>query len=280
MKKSFFFTLLIIATTTLVTAQKGSQSKTLKKVMTLKLPELEKDALPGTRGASVVWHPLQKKYYAAMSGNAGFPLAIFNEKGTVISSNDLACLKDVRGLWYNPILKRIEGNCYDDGGWFTYGLDKQGIVKNYTEIIETMNQPSSQVVGVYATKNKTVMFLDLDTIYVYKNYGDYKFIKTYSLTLGYEVAPKAENDVFYDSFDEYENYNKYTLVSTNMANMEVGLLNTVLSKIEIYSLSTGLIKKSFSFPKDATIPPLFGFAYTNGIFWLFNQDSREWVGYK
>jgi hypothetical protein len=58
------------------------------------------------------------------------------------------------------------------------------------------------------------------------------------------------------------------------------LLNTVLSKIEIYSLSTGLIKKSFSFPKDATIPPLFGFAYTNGIFWLFNQDSREWVGYK
>ena len=44
----------------------------------------------GNNGASVAWHPQQKKYYASFAGNATYPLAVFSENGKRLSANDLA----------------------------------------------------------------------------------------------------------------------------------------------------------------------------------------------
>ena len=114
--------------------------KTLKKSIELKMPGIvyltkgdgeEKkageDSLPGTRGAAVIWHPVQKKYYAAFAGNETFPLAVFDVAGKRLSGEDLTCLIDIRGLWYNPKLKKICGNGYSEIGWFSYKLDAKGI---------------------------------------------------------------------------------------------------------------------------------------------------------
>jgi hypothetical protein len=51
--------------------------KTLKKTIELQMPKTLDDSMPGTRGAAVVWHPVQKKYYAAFAGNQGYPIGCF-----------------------------------------------------------------------------------------------------------------------------------------------------------------------------------------------------------
>src|SRR5262245_58419425 len=83
----------------------STQTVTLKKVMSLTMARTADDDMPGTRGASIAWHPLQKKYYAAMAGNIAYPLCIFDVKGQRISPDSQSCNMDVRGLWYNAVKK-------------------------------------------------------------------------------------------------------------------------------------------------------------------------------
>ncbi len=259
-------------------AQKSTPTKMLKKVKTLKLPEIADNEYPGTRGASIAWHPVQKKYYTAMAGNALYPLNVFDESGKEISNNKLTCEQDVRGLWYNTTTKRLEGNTYNNNGWFYYGLNANGLITKNETFVNGMQQPEGQSTGVYDAKTKSIFFIEYDTVYSYAINGTNKILKKYALTLGYEVAPKG--DVFYEALEEVENYNQGTLVATNIAKMEIGLLNIVQNKIELYNLATGLIKQNLIFPEDITLPANFGFAFANGIYWIFDQTNREWVGYK
>src|SRR5438552_2828335 len=113
MKKIFFC--LILALPFLLHAQ---LVKTLTKTIELKMPKTADDDMPGTRGAAVVWHPLQKKYYASFAGNEGYPMAVFDITGKRLSGDEQTCLKDTRGLWYNPKLNKICGNGHSDIGWF------------------------------------------------------------------------------------------------------------------------------------------------------------------
>ncbi|MGH2553518.1 MAG: hypothetical protein ACRDEB_07370, partial [Chitinophagaceae bacterium] len=76
--------------------------KTLRKTIELQMPQTMDDSMPGTRGAAVVWHPVQNKYYAAFAGNMGYPLAIFNAAGKRLSDEYQTTMVDMRGMWYNP----------------------------------------------------------------------------------------------------------------------------------------------------------------------------------
>src|SRR5262245_4426823 len=76
---------------------------TLKKVLELKMPKEG-----GANGASVAWHPVQKKYYAAMAGNTTYPLAVFDINGKRLSADDQTTMFDVRGLWYNSRSKKLQ----------------------------------------------------------------------------------------------------------------------------------------------------------------------------
>lgn len=116
--------------------------------------------MPGTRGASVAWHPGLKRYYAAMAGNVGYPLSVFDATGKRVSPDSLNCEADVRGLWYNPVAKTIQGNAYGDGGWFSYKLDAKGMVKEVESLMEEMTQPNEQSVGAYNPVAAQVLFLD------------------------------------------------------------------------------------------------------------------------
>src|SRR5258705_5019326 len=78
MKKIFFSLFLMLPF--LLEAQ---VEKTLKRTIELKMPgqvfkskSTGEDSIPGTRGGAVVWHPVQKKYYAAFVGNERYPLAV------------------------------------------------------------------------------------------------------------------------------------------------------------------------------------------------------------
>ena len=93
MKKIILVTLIFLSSANLLQAQ---LKESLKKIMELKMPKTVDDSMPGTRGASVVWHPVQKKYYAVFAGNAQFPMAVFDAAGKRISEDDLLAMKDTK----------------------------------------------------------------------------------------------------------------------------------------------------------------------------------------
>lgn len=273
MRKIILFTLLFSAATTTLHAQ---LKQTLKKVLELKMPKTVDDDMPGTRGACVVWHPLQKKYYAVFAGNMAYPLGVFDVAGKRISGDDLTAMNDTRGLWYNPVTKEINGNTYADNGWFKYRLDKKGIPDSGTVYIEGSHQPDEQTVGAYHPVRKEVMFLKRGTISLYSEKG----VATDAVV---EINwGRMKQDGKADSLitETPADYNSTSVVYTGIKGAELGFLNAGRKQIELYDFNSGYLTKEIKLPEDAPAEYAFNFAYANSIYWLFNIEERKWIGYK
>ncbi len=274
MKKLCLYFSAILLLNTVTTAQ---TSVTLKKVMELKMPKTAGDDMPGKRGASVIWNPVQNKYYAAMAGNTGFPLAIFNAAGKRLSSDDLATMIDVRGLWFNPQKKMICGNGYDTVGWFHYMLDPKGVVLEAVVDIAEKTQPNQQSVGTYNPIRNEVMFLNGNQVSLYSNVGT----TNNEVNLHFGVTKKDDIGEKFQKTDETpEDYNTTSVIYTGIKNAEIGVLNKTEKQIELYSFDDGFLSKKLKLPEDAPAESMFNFAYANGIYWLFNMETRIWKGYK
>ena len=270
-------TILLSAATLLLAATTFAQTtatKTLKKVLELKMPKTEDDDMPGTRGASVVWHPVQKKYYAVFAGNMNYPLAVFDIKGKRLSDEDLTTMFDIRGMWYNPTNKSIQMNGFDESGWAEYKLDNKGIPTSAEVLIEGMNQPTAQSTGIYNAREKAIYYFkaDGDLDKYFPATGEYD--KTVPLHLG----KSSENEDF-ENADVVKGYNS-AAAYTDIPGSEIALLNHYDRKIELYSLRTGYKVKELSIPEEVPVESLFNFAYTNGTYWLFDIEKRTWIGLK
>jgi hypothetical protein len=273
-----FLLILTLLLSIFVSAQ--TKSKALTKTLELKMPNTSDDDMPGTRGASVVWHPILKKYYAVMAGNSAFPMAIYDAKGNCLSTNDkLAAMIDTRGLWYNPNTKLICGNGYNNNGWFHYNLNAAGKVTGYDYILEdSMHQPGEQCVGVYNKTAKQVLFLLGSTVYMYNEKG--VEVKKLILHIGRKkadgIANTEDGDIIPDE------YNTTSLVYTGIAGQEIGLYNIDQKKIELYDSKTGFMTNILNLPSNIYIDEekSFGFAFANGMYWIFDKDNRIWKGYK
>lgn len=271
MKYSFLTILLLTFTFSSLLAQ---PAKPLKQVMKLQMPEEG-----GSNGGSVVWHPLQKKYYAAMAGNASYPLSVFDSKGKILSDETIATMFDVRGLWYNANNKSIEGNAYDSGGWVGYKLDAKGIPEEVVQLKEGINQPNEHSVGSYDAKAKKIYFLYEDSISIYNPVSG-KEEKKLKINFGVKAAEKQIKKEETDSDDSFlqEDYSN-TAVFTGITGAEFGLMNIVTLQIELYS-KQGYFVRAFKLPDRAFAVNSFNFAYANGIWWLFNKEDRAWYGYR
>ncbi len=252
----------------------AQQHQELTKVLELQMPEGS-----GANGASVIWHPEQQKYYAVFAGNTEFPMGVFNKKGKRLSDNDLSAKFDVRGLWYNTQEKKIQANGFADGGWVKYELDENGLPTTTTVEAEGMKQPDEQSVGTYNPKNGKIYFLDGNTIVVYKDNGEETGKET-TLFVGKTNQSDAQKDESQDPFLLPEYYNATTMVFTGKEKAELGLYNTDTKSIELYDINSGLMTETLKLPEDAPQETMFNFAYANGIYWLFNKETRQWVGYK
>jgi hypothetical protein len=252
-------------------------SKSLKKILELKMPKTADDDMPGTRGASVAWHPGQKKYYAAMAGNASYPMAVFDVKGKRLSDDDLVAMMDTRGLWYNPVTKKICGNGYNETGWFYYNLNKTGLVTGYDMQLEGMNQPGEQCVGAYNPATKNVLFLKGSEISMYKD-NNMSDISTLMIHWGRKKTQGA--DEAEDAAVTPEAYNNTTVVFTGIKGQELGFLNVEKKQVELYDIGSGFITNTLKLPADIAAETSFNFAYTNGMYWLFDMENRIWKGYK
>ncbi|MBC7874311.1 MAG: hypothetical protein H7Y01_09965 [Ferruginibacter sp.] len=246
-------------------------AKPVKKVATLSMPGEN-----GANGASVVWHPVLKKYYASFAGNATFPLAVFDATGKLLSSPGLETMIDVRGMWYNTVSKKIEANGYDDGGWVSYVLDAKGIPGDIVQLQEGQMQPDVQSVGVFDAVKKRVCFLFEGSIIAYSLKGE-------PLDEGIELKksdkPELEEGELEDVDEPAKNYNATGLCYTGIVNAEFGVLNHGAMQIELYNRK-GILTKAFKLPEDIALYTNFNFAYANGTWWLFDKDERKWFGFK
>ncbi|MEO7923999.1 MAG: hypothetical protein ABIR30_09985 [Chitinophagaceae bacterium] len=274
MKKTLLLaTVLILAC---ITTYAQLKPQPLKKLLELKMPKTAEDDMPGTRGASVSWHPVQRKYYASFAGNAGYPLGVFDEKAKLLSGDEQTTMADTRGLWYDPVTKLICGNSYNDGGWFSYKLEKTGIPSEIIYTNDGMNQPNGQCAGTYNPLAKRVLFLQASQVFMYNNTAELQ--DSLVIHWGRSKADGVEEDEDPEYFNE--DYNSTTLVYTGIKGQELGFLNITNKQVELYDIKTGFLTKTLSFPETAITEPTFNFAYANGIYWLFNMELRKWVGYK
>ena len=280
MKKILFF---LVATGPLLL--QAQVVKQLKKTIELQMPGIPaksiltgEDSLPGKRGGSVIWHPGQKKYYAAFAGNYTYPLAVFDAAGKRLSGEDLTCMVDLRGLWYNPKLKKICGNGYSDIGWFSYTLDTKGIPVENEIYAEGMNQPGQQSIGVFNPKSNMVYFLDGQNVYVYNEEGMQEEDSTIRLYAG--ISKKEDIDEDDDAEYLSEDYSFNVLIYTGNPKTEFGLLNITEKQVELYNRKTGLMTQKLKLPADLPTWGSFNFSYANGIYWAFDQDTIIWTGYK
>jgi hypothetical protein len=52
-------------------------------------------------------------------------------------------------------------------------------------------------------------------------------------------------------------------------------------QIELYDAETGYLTQVLKLPSNAPeLHTVFDFAYANGLFWIFDEENRTWVGYK
>jgi len=252
--------------------------KPLKKTIELQMPKTADDSMPGTRGAAVVWHPVQKKYYAAFAGNEGYPLAVFDVNGKRLSDDDLTCMNDTRGLWYNPTLKKICGNGYSDIGWFNYTLNTKGIPTESEVYAAGKNQPDEQSIGVFNAKSNMVYFLSGQNIHTYNSEVMEEEDSIIRLYPG--VSKKEDNELEDDGETLGEDYSYNVLIYTGIPKAEFGLLNIVEKQVELYNRKTGLMTQKLKLPADLPTWTAFNFSYANGIYWAFDQETRIWTGYK
>ncbi len=246
--------------------------KTLKEVITLRI-----DRPGGANGASVAWHPVQKKYYAAQAGNETFPMEVFDAKGKMLSNSELETFFDVRGFWYNPNTKTLQANGYDNNGWVNYKLNGKGIPVSVDKMDTDPGKPDAQSVGVYDPKKNVVYYFDYSTVGIERHKMKDGVSDT---TIPLHLGAKTKDDILSDQDDKKTNYNENTLVFTGTAGAEIGLLNITDKQIELYSIATGLMTKVLRLPDGAPVESSLNFSYSNGIYWLNDKTERIWHGYK
>ena len=271
-------TLFVLAFTIATFPTQAQKTQTLKQVLELKMPKTAEDNMPGKRGASVTWHPVQKKYYAVFAGNVDYPMAVFDATGKRLSADDQIAMLDSRGLWYDPATKLISGNGYNDNGWFTYKLDSKGIPTDLNVVHEGLNQPDVQSVGAYNPTTKKVLFLYTGNVVMYNADAE----RMDSLTIHWGIRKTAGTQGGSNEDDEMtpEEYNYTTVIYTGIKGQELGFLNVAEKQVELYDIQNGFLTKIVPLPGTTTVELNFNFSYANGIYWLFDMENRKWVGYK
>lgn len=279
MKKVLSLLLLFTGIQFAATAQ---TEKKIKAVMKLAITEEG-----GANGATVVWHPVLKRYYCPMAGNISFPLQVFDAKGKLISPKDQTTMFDVRGMWYNPKTKKLYTNGYNESGWGEYVINAKGFPTDIKVVHEGLNQPDEHTVAAYDAVKNIVYFYKEGQVYGYNPATAKPTDEVIKLEVNgnaVDTNTKEETDSLdFPDFlmqDDMYNYNTSTVICTGIKGQEFGLLNILNNSIDLFDKATGKLKVKLRLPEEAPVNEMFNFAYANGIYWLFNKDTREWTGYK
>lgn len=216
----------------------------------------------GTNGAAVAYNPVSELYYCVMAGNASYPLEVFDKNGNGVYQTNAGV--DMRGIWWNPKTKTLEGNGYGESGIVSFAMDEN----DYPSLgIQTVfpggdHQADAQSVGTFDSKKNLIMYYNQGVLYSYKRSNGQLAKKTI-------LNNPSEN-----------NTNAYTVVYTGVKKMEVGLLDYTNNKVLLFNSKTGHQTATIHLPNSATTNHAFRFSYANKYVLLYDTDSRSWTGYK
>lgn len=218
----------------------------------------------GTNGVSVAYNPTNQVYYTVFAGNADYEIETHNISGTSIARQAIGF--DVRGMWYNPTKKGLEGISYDNVGGFEVVLNSDGSISGTKESTFSYGM-ESQTVATYAAKMKSVMFVEGNTVSFFKT-GKTK-VKT----------------VLLSSTDMEVSLNTNGPIYTGIKNYEIGLLESETMTIHLFSASSGKETGKVKLNSEACnslvdFPNYFRVSYCNDRVFIFDTDSRTWTGYK
>lgn len=246
-----------------------------------KLVELKMPMGGGDNGGTVAVSLKTRNLYATVAGNKTYAMAFFNNVGALVSPPDLSLLADIRGLWYNPLLKTFQANVFGNGGWVNYVLDDAGIPYDIKPLFSGQLQSAVNSVAAYNQRENVVYFLKGSVVVTYDvATGKQVAEKTYTLKTGYtkKILPSADYKI--DSVQTLSKYNSTTLIFTGVTNAEFGLLNIETKEIELYSRQDGLLYQKLKLPADALVKDKLNFAFANNIYFLYDKGKRSWIGYR
>lgn len=217
----------------------------------------------GTNGVSVSYNPVNKVYYTAFAGNQSYPLEIHDMSGKSISTQE--CGYDLRGLWYNPKAKMLQGISYNNQGSFDMKISADGTLKGSVSSTFSYGM-GAQSVGSYAAKMKSVMFVEGNTVSFFK-VGTTK-VKTVTLSPSNPNVELNTNGPMY----------------TGVKNHEIALFDGDSKSVYLFSAKTGkqtgkVLLNTSACGDIYNVPGNFRVSYANDRVFLFDTDSRSWKGF-
>ena len=215
----------------------------------------------GTNGSAVAWNPAAGLYYTLIAGNAEYPLEVFNQTGGPVHQMEAGI--DLRGLWWNPKAKSLQGNCPGEMGWVTLECDNKGIpLGSSSFLVEGQHQPDFQSVAAFDAKKKKLVFFFDGNLYFYngKNGAEAGTVRL--------QLPVSSDDI-----------NFTTMGYTGKKNYEYVVLDYAQQKLYFFNRSGAFTAES-QLPYDAATNDAFRFSFANGIAFLYDAELRVWTGFK
>ncbi len=217
----------------------------------------------GTNNRSgLAFNPNAELYYSVNAGSSSYPLDTYNANNGLLLTSPTQAF-DYRGAWWNPDANQLEGNGFSSLGIFVQTLVAGTSYPNGSGgVIFSANQPGSQSVG-------TLNYDDNEIIY----YAD-GFIHRYSRADNGFLGQFVINDLPV----ELTSINSNSVGYTGCEGKEIALYDFTNRMVLFVDKATGDFSGSSQLPVTATQRASFGMAYTNDLFWLF--DNGTWSSYE
>ena len=101
------------------------------------------------------------------------------------------------------------------------------------------------------------------------------------MNLRFGLAKKDDiGEMFEMSTLTPEDYNYTVVIYSGIKNAELGVLNIEKNQIELYGFDEGFLNTVLKLPESQVTYSAFNFAYTNGMYWFFDKETRVWTSYK
>ncbi|MBK9452685.1 MAG: hypothetical protein IPN95_25345 [Bacteroidetes bacterium] len=222
----------------------------------------EFQAKEGTNASAVAFIPGPNVYITVIAGNPSFPMEVFDPQGKTLASMEVGI--DIRGIWYNPETKMLEGNGPGESGWYSRALNAQGIpTGEWTSIKAGQLQPEEQSVLSYITpKKKLVTF--------YKGSFSFWGRKKPKEKVRYQHGTPGNTNWFIDPT---------TAAYTGNDAYPVAVLELNAGMVLYFDLKGKYLGATTIDNVDPQITG-FRFAFANRRAFIYDKEGRTWRAYK
>jgi hypothetical protein len=241
----------------LTSAQAQSPLATGEQVLSYRFQESS-----GTNASAVAFIPGPNVYITVIAGNSTFPMEVFDPQGKTLKSMEVGI--DIRGIWYNPATKQLEGNAAGEEGWYTMTLDGNGIPSGEWTLVRTgQNQPDFQSVMSYVpSKKKLVTFYDGNFSYWGRKNAKEK--------VRFQHGTPGDTDWY---------INPTTACYTGNDDFPIAVLELNGEQVLFFDLK-GKYLAATSIPGGLPEMDGFRFSFANKRAFVYDEVERTWRGYK